>query len=88
VATSLQTGSTDGIFSVIKRTKAAFRQLQLRNAETFTTDLQDSKQDPLSHLCGKAETLLVEVLDRWIRASKLALPLEYFICYQEYQSCT
>jgi len=87
VATGLQTDSTVGIFSVIKLTKAECRQVQLRNAETSTTDLLGSKQDPSSHLCGKAETLLVEVLDRWLWASKLALPSEYFLCYQAYQSC-
>jgi len=60
---------------VIKRTKAACRQVPLRNAETSTTDLLGSKQAPGSHLCGKADTLLVEVLDRWLRVSKLAPPL-------------
>jgi len=64
-------------FQVIKRTKAACRQVQFRNAETSTNDLLDSKQDPRSHLCGKAETLLVEVLDRWLRVSKLTPPLVY-----------
>jgi len=63
------------IFYVIKRTRAACRQVQLRSDETSTTDLLDSKQAPGSHLCGKADTLLVEVLDRWPRASKLAPPL-------------
>jgi len=68
------------------RTKAACRQVQVRNAETSTTDLLNSKQDPRSHLCGKAETLLVEVLDGWLRASKLIPPLVYFLCYQAYQN--
>jgi len=75
------------IFYVIKLTRAACRQVQLRNNETSTTDLQDSKQDPRSHLCGKAETLLVDVMHRWLRASKLTPPLVYFLCYQAYQSC-
>jgi len=57
---------------VIKCTKAACRQIQLRNAEATTTDLLGSKQAPGSHLCGKADTLLVEILDRCPRASKLA----------------
>jgi len=76
VATGLQTDSTVGIFSVIKLTKAACRQVQLRNAQTSTTDLLGSKQAPGSHVCGKAVTLLVDVLDRWPRASKLAPPLQ------------
>jgi len=76
VATGLQTGSNVGIVSVIKHTKAVCRQVQLQNAETATTDLLDSKQDPRSHLCAKADTLLAEVLDRWPRASKLAQPLQ------------
>jgi len=63
-------------FQVIKRTKAVCSHVQLRNAETSTTDPQDSKQDPRSHLCGKAETLLVEFLDRLLRASKLAPPFQ------------
>jgi len=63
-------------FYVIKRTKAACREVQLRNAETSTTDLLGSKQAPGSHLCGIADTLMVEVLDRWPRASKLAPPLQ------------
>jgi len=74
-------------FQVIKHTKAVCSHVQLRNAETSTTDLQDSKQDPRSHLCGKADTFLVEFLDRWLRASKLAPPLEYFLCYRAYRSC-
>jgi len=86
VATGLQTDSTVGIFSVIKLTKADCRQVQLRNDESSTTDILVSKQAPGSHLCGKADTLLVEVLDRWPRASKLAPPLEYFLSYQAYQS--
>jgi len=48
------------------RTKVAYRQVQLRNDEISTTDLLDSKQAPSSHLCGKADTLLVEVLDRLV----------------------
>jgi len=79
VATGLQTGSTVGIFSVIKRSKATCRQVQLQNAETSTTDHLGSKQAPGSHLCGKADTLSVEVLDRWPRASKLAPPLQYVL---------
>jgi len=59
----------------IKRTKAACRQVQLGNAENFHHLPLGSKQDPRSLLCGKADTLLVEVLDRWPRASKLAPPL-------------
>jgi len=66
-------------FQIIKRSKAACRQVPLRNAETSTTDVLCSKEDPGSHLCGKAENLLVEVLDRWLRASKLAPTLEYFL---------
>jgi len=61
---------------VIKRTKAACRQVQLRNDEASTTDQLGSKQAPGSHLCGKADTLLVEVLDGWLRASKLAPPFQ------------
>jgi len=72
---------------VIKRTKAACRQVQLGNAETSTTYLLGSKQNPRSHLCGKADTLLVELLDRWLRASELDLTLEYFLRYKAYQSC-
>jgi len=75
------------IFYVIMHTRAACRQVQLRNDETSTTDLLDSKQDPRRYLRGKAETLLVEVLDRWLRASKLGPPLEYCLCYQAYKSC-
>jgi len=52
VATGLKTGSTDVIFSVIKRTKAACRQVELRNAETSTTDLLGSKHASGSHLVG------------------------------------
>jgi len=66
-------------FYVIKLSKPACRQVQHRNAETSTTDLLGSKQDPRSNLCGKAEILLVEVLDRWLRAFKLAPRLEYFL---------
>jgi len=76
VATGLQTDSNVGIFSVMKHTKAACRQVQLRNAETSTTDLVGSKEDPHSHLCAKADTMLVEVLDLWPRASKLAPKLQ------------
>jgi len=64
------------IFYFIKRTKAACRQVHLRNPETSTTDVLGSKQVPGSHLCGEADTLLVEVLDRLPRASKLAPPLQ------------
>jgi len=64
---------------VIKFTKVACRQVQLRNAETSTTDLLGYKRDPHSHLCCKADTLLVEVLDRRLRASKVAPPLEYVL---------
>jgi len=74
-------------FQVIKPTKAVCSHVKLRNAETSTTDLQDSKQDLRSHLCGKADTLLVEVFDRWLRASKLAPQFQIFLCYQAYQSC-
>jgi len=63
-------------FQIIKRSRAACTQVPLRNAETSTTDILGSKQAPRSHLCGKAETLLVEFLDRWPRASKLAPPLQ------------
>jgi len=70
------------IFYVIKRTKAACRQVQLRNPETSTTDVLGSKQVPGCHFCGKADTLLVEFLDRWLRASKLTPPFIYFLCYQ------
>jgi len=76
VATKLKTGSTVGIFSDMKRTRAACRQVQLRNAETSTTDLLGSKHAPGSHLCGKADTLLVEVLERWPRTSQLAPPVK------------
>jgi len=66
-------------FYVFNRTKAACRQVQLRNADTSTTDLLNSKQDPHSHFCAKADTLLVEVLDRCLQASKLAPTLDYFL---------
>jgi len=74
------------ILYLIKSTKAECREVQLRNAETSTTDLLGSKQAPGSHLCGIADTLLVDVLDRWPRASKLAPPLQKFLSYQAYQS--
>jgi len=63
-------------FQIIKRSKAASRQVPLRNAETSTTDLLGSKQAPSSNLCGKTDTLLVEVFDRWLRASKLTPPFQ------------
>jgi len=37
--------------------KAACRQVQLRNDDTSTTDLLDSRQDRRSQLCGKADPL-------------------------------
>jgi len=61
---------------VIKCTEAACRQVQLRNTETSTTYPLISKQAPGSLLCGEADTLLVEVLYRWPRTSKLPPPLQ------------
>jgi len=50
-------------FKIIKRSKAACRQVPLQNAETSTIELLGSKQAPGSHICGKADTLLAEILD-------------------------
>ena len=75
---------------VISPAKAACRQVQLRNAETSTIDLQGSKQDTGSHLCGKAESFLVEVIHRRSHTSKVGLfaaTAEVILSYQPGQTC-